>query len=117
MYAIKLNRNVNLEKLVVDRPEIWIVYDAEGRAWPVYDGFVYDDAGNAYPLEQVATNVAEEPADDREREGLGDAWLLTNRPLGRCHRLVESAVPGSLARIGEMQERIILEEHSEKGTV
>jgi hypothetical protein len=25
-------RNVNLEKLTVDRPEIWVVYDAEGRS-------------------------------------------------------------------------------------
>ncbi|HEX8557169.1 MAG TPA: translocation/assembly module TamB domain-containing protein [Pyrinomonadaceae bacterium] len=32
MWALRLTRNVNLEKLVVERPEIWVVYDAEGRS-------------------------------------------------------------------------------------
>jgi autotransporter translocation and assembly factor TamB len=32
MWALNLTRNVNLEKLTVDRPEIWVVYDAEGRS-------------------------------------------------------------------------------------
>ena len=32
MYGLKLSRNVNLEALTIDRPEIWVVYDAEGRS-------------------------------------------------------------------------------------
>jgi autotransporter translocation and assembly factor TamB len=32
LYALSLRRNVNLEKLTVDHPEIWVVYDAEGRS-------------------------------------------------------------------------------------
>jgi autotransporter translocation and assembly factor TamB len=32
LWSLRLTRNVNLEKLVVDRPEIWVVYDAEGRS-------------------------------------------------------------------------------------
>jgi autotransporter translocation and assembly factor TamB len=32
MWSLSLSRNVNLERLTVDRPEIWVVYDAEGRS-------------------------------------------------------------------------------------
>jgi hypothetical protein len=32
MWALNLTRNVNLETLTVDRPEIWVSYDAEGRS-------------------------------------------------------------------------------------
>src|SRR5829696_4668469 len=32
LWSLKLTRDVNLEKLVVDRPEIWVTYDAEGRS-------------------------------------------------------------------------------------
>jgi hypothetical protein len=32
LWALKLTRDFNLEKLVVDLPEIWVVYDAEGRS-------------------------------------------------------------------------------------
>ena len=32
LYAISLRRNVNLEELTVDRPEVWVVYDAQGRS-------------------------------------------------------------------------------------
>ncbi|MDT7687656.1 MAG: translocation and assembly module TamB [Acidobacteriota bacterium] len=32
MYALSLSRNVNLERLTVDHPEIWVVYDAQGRS-------------------------------------------------------------------------------------
>ena len=32
MYALRLTRNVNLERLTIDRPEIWVVYDAQGRS-------------------------------------------------------------------------------------
>ncbi|MET0648787.1 MAG: hypothetical protein ABW208_19420, partial [Pyrinomonadaceae bacterium] len=32
LWSLKLTRDVNLEKLTVDRPEIWVVYDAEGRS-------------------------------------------------------------------------------------
>src|SRR5215212_11583753 len=32
LYALNLRRNVNLEKLTVDHPEICVVYDAEGRS-------------------------------------------------------------------------------------
>ncbi|HWS86543.1 MAG TPA: translocation/assembly module TamB domain-containing protein [Pyrinomonadaceae bacterium] len=32
LWSLKLTRDVKLEKLTVDRPEIWVVYDAEGRS-------------------------------------------------------------------------------------
>jgi translocation and assembly module TamB len=32
LWSLKLTRDVSLEKLVVDRPEIWVTYDAEGRS-------------------------------------------------------------------------------------
>jgi autotransporter translocation and assembly factor TamB len=32
LWSLSLSRNVNLEKLTVDRPEIWVNYDAEGRS-------------------------------------------------------------------------------------
>src|SRR5437660_3829726 len=32
MWALSLRRNVNLESLTVEHPEIWVVYDAEGRS-------------------------------------------------------------------------------------
>jgi autotransporter translocation and assembly factor TamB len=32
MWALSLHRNVNLEELTVDRPELWVVYDAQGRS-------------------------------------------------------------------------------------
>ncbi|HYH86219.1 MAG TPA: translocation/assembly module TamB domain-containing protein [Pyrinomonadaceae bacterium] len=32
MWSLNLRRNVNLEELTVDRPEIWVVYDAQGRS-------------------------------------------------------------------------------------
>lgn len=32
MWGLNLRRNVNLEELTVDRPEIWVAYDAEGRS-------------------------------------------------------------------------------------
>ncbi|MBV9925316.1 MAG: translocation/assembly module TamB domain-containing protein [Acidobacteria bacterium] len=32
LWALRLSRNVNLESLTVDRPEIWVTYDAEGRS-------------------------------------------------------------------------------------
>lgn len=72
------------------------VYDAEGRAWPVYDGYVYDDAGNAYPLEQVATNLAEEPAHEQyaetEHVDAGSPWhVLAPEPPAPQDRRTEDA--------------------------
>ncbi|HEX8335844.1 MAG TPA: hypothetical protein VF621_03900, partial [Pyrinomonadaceae bacterium] len=32
LWSLKLRRDVHLEKLVVERPEIWVTYDAEGRS-------------------------------------------------------------------------------------
>jgi len=32
LYGLHLSRNVNLEELTVDNPEIWVVYDAQGRS-------------------------------------------------------------------------------------
>lgn len=32
LWSLKLTRDVNLERLVVERPEIWVTYDAEGRS-------------------------------------------------------------------------------------
>ena len=32
MWSLSLTRNVNLDELTVERPEIWVTYDAEGRS-------------------------------------------------------------------------------------
>ncbi|HEY0004295.1 MAG TPA: translocation/assembly module TamB domain-containing protein [Pyrinomonadaceae bacterium] len=32
LYALRLRRNVNLESLVIDNPEFWVTYDAEGNS-------------------------------------------------------------------------------------
>jgi autotransporter translocation and assembly factor TamB len=77
LYSIKLSRNVNLEKLVVDRPEIWVVYDAEGRS--NFSGLTIPppDPNSrllfAYSTAEVTVNDAVVHYDDRRYDISGEA--------------------------------------------
>jgi autotransporter translocation and assembly factor TamB len=77
MYAISLSRNVNLERLTVDHPEIWVVYDAEGRS--NFTGLkVPPPEPNqrilfAYSTAQVQVNDAIIHYDDRRYDLSGEA--------------------------------------------
>ena len=86
LYALKLSRNVNLEKLVVDRPEIWVVYDAEGRS--NFSGLTFPPPEPnsrilfAYSTAEVTVNDAVVHYDDRRYDISGEAKNLraTVRP-------------------------------------
>ncbi|HEX8686519.1 MAG TPA: hypothetical protein VF654_08455, partial [Pyrinomonadaceae bacterium] len=77
MWALSLSRNVNLEKLVVDRPEIWVVYDAEGRS--NFSGLTIPppDPNSrllfAYSTAEVTVNEAVVHYDDRRYDISGEA--------------------------------------------
>lgn len=77
LWSISLTRNVNLEKLVVDRPEIWVVYDAEGRS--NFSGLkIPPPEPNkrilfAYSTAQVIVNDAVVHYDDRRYDISGEA--------------------------------------------
>ncbi|HEX6185291.1 MAG TPA: translocation/assembly module TamB domain-containing protein [Pyrinomonadaceae bacterium] len=77
MWALSLSRNVNLEKLVVDRPEIWVVYDAEGRS--NFSGLqIPPPQPNqrilfAYSTAEVTVNDAIVHYDDRRYDITGEA--------------------------------------------
>ena len=77
LWSLKLTRDVNLEKLVVERPEIWVVYDAEGRS--NFSGLkVPPPEPNkrilfAYSTAQVIVNDAIVHYDDRRYDISGEA--------------------------------------------
>lgn len=77
MWALSLSRNVNLEKLVVERPEIWVVYDAEGRS--NFSGLkIPPPEPNqrilfAYSTAEVTVNDAVVHYDDRRYDISGEA--------------------------------------------
>ncbi|MFL6253990.1 MAG: translocation/assembly module TamB domain-containing protein [Pyrinomonadaceae bacterium] len=77
LWSISLTRNVNLEKLVIDRPEIWVVYDAEGRS--NFSGLkIPPPEPNkrilfAYSTAQVIVNEAIVHYDDRRYDISGEA--------------------------------------------
>jgi autotransporter translocation and assembly factor TamB len=77
MWSFSLSRNVNLEKLTVDRPEIWVVYDAEGRS--NFTGLkIPPPEPNqrilfAYSTAQVSVNDAVLHYDDRRYDISGEA--------------------------------------------
>ncbi len=77
MWALSLSRNVNLEKLVVDRPEIWVVYDAEGRS--NFSGLTIPPPQPnqrilfAYSTAEVSVNDAIVHYDDRRYDISGEA--------------------------------------------
>jgi hypothetical protein len=77
MWALNLSRNVNLEELTVDRPEIWVVYDAEGRS--NFSGLkIPPPEPNsrilfAYSTARVAVNDAVIHYDDRRYDISGEA--------------------------------------------
>jgi autotransporter translocation and assembly factor TamB len=77
MWGLSLSRNVNLEKLTVDHPEIWVVYDAEGRS--NFTGLkIPPPEPNqrilfAYSTAQIAVNDAVLHYDDRRYDISGEA--------------------------------------------
>ncbi|HEX7956266.1 MAG TPA: hypothetical protein VF508_04940, partial [Pyrinomonadaceae bacterium] len=77
MWSLNLTRNVNLEALTVDRPEIWVVYDAEGRS--NFSGLkIPPPEPNqrilfAYSTAEVTVNDAVVHYDDRRYDISGEA--------------------------------------------
>src|ERR1700755_1730020 len=77
LYALSLRRNVNLEKLTVDHPEIWVVYDAQGRSNFSELKIPPPDPNSrilfAYSTAEVAVNNAVIHYDDRRYDISGEA--------------------------------------------
>ncbi|HEV7889122.1 MAG TPA: hypothetical protein VGP08_00715 [Pyrinomonadaceae bacterium] len=77
LYALNLRRNVNLEKLTVDHPEIWVVYDAQGRSNFADLKIPPPDPNSrilfAYSTAEVAVNNAVVHYDDRRYDLSGEA--------------------------------------------
>jgi autotransporter translocation and assembly factor TamB len=77
LWALNLTRNVNLEKLVVERPEIWVKYDAEGRS--NFSGLKIPPSEPnkrilfAYSTAHVTINDATVHYDDRRYDITGEA--------------------------------------------
>ncbi|HVF45825.1 MAG TPA: hypothetical protein VM936_22545 [Pyrinomonadaceae bacterium] len=77
LYALNLRRNVNLEKLTVDHPEIWVTYDAQGRTNFADLKIPPPDPNGrilfAYATAEVAVNNAVVHYDDRRYRLSGEA--------------------------------------------
>jgi autotransporter translocation and assembly factor TamB len=77
LYAISLRRNVNLERLTVDHPELWVVYDAQGRSNFSELKIPPPDPNSrilfAYSTAEVAVNNAVVHYDDRRYDISGEA--------------------------------------------
>jgi autotransporter translocation and assembly factor TamB len=77
LYALSLRRSVNLEKLTVDHPEIWVVYDAQGRSNFSELKIPPPDPNSrilfAYSTADVAVNNAVIHYDDRRYRLSGEA--------------------------------------------
>src|ERR671921_499564 len=77
LYALSLRRNVNLEKLTLDHPEIWVVYDAQGRSNFAELKIPPPDPNSrilfAYSTAEVAVNDAVVHYDDRRYDISGEA--------------------------------------------
>jgi autotransporter translocation and assembly factor TamB len=77
LYALSLRRNVNLEKLTVEHPELWVVYDAEGRSNFAELKVPPPDPNSrilfAYSTAEVAVNNAVVHYDDRRYDISGEA--------------------------------------------
>lgn len=77
LYALSLRRNVNLEKLTVEHPEIWVVYDAQGRSNFADLKIPPPDPNSrllfAYSTAEVAVNNAVVHYDDRRYDISGEA--------------------------------------------
>src|SRR5919107_2969719 len=77
LYALSLRRSVNLEKLTLDHPEIWVVYDAEGRSNFAELKIPPPDPNSrilfAYSTAEVAVNDAVVHYDDRRYDISGEA--------------------------------------------
>lgn len=80
LYALSLRRSVNLEKLAVDHPEIWVVYDAQGRSNFADLKIPPPDPNSrllfAYSTAEVAVNNAVVHYDDRRYDISGEAKNL-----------------------------------------
>ncbi|MFL6284812.1 MAG: hypothetical protein ACJ74Q_16845, partial [Pyrinomonadaceae bacterium] len=77
LYALSLRRSVNLEKLTVEHPEIWVVYDAQGRSNFSELKIPPPDPNSrilfAYSTADVAVNNAVVHYDDRRYDISGEA--------------------------------------------
>ncbi|HEX7318401.1 MAG TPA: translocation/assembly module TamB domain-containing protein [Pyrinomonadaceae bacterium] len=107
LWSLNLTRNVNLEKLVVERPEIWVTYDAEGRS--NFSGLkVPPPEPNkrilfAYSTAHVTVNDAVVHYDDRRYDIAGEARNVRasvlpedpNAPAESRMNVIEFASTGS----------------------
>ena len=111
MWSLNLTRNVNLEALTVDRPEIWVVYDAEGRS--NFSGLkIPPPEPNrrilfAYSTAHVTVNDAVVHYDDRRYDISGEARNVRatvrpddpNAPAESRMNVIEFASTGSTFRM------------------
>lgn len=107
LWSLKLTRDVNLEKLVIDRPEIWVTYDAAGRS--NFSGLkVPPPEPNsrilfAYSTAHVTVNDAVVHYDDRRYDISGEARNVRatvrpddpNAPAESRMNVIEFASTGS----------------------
>ena len=125
LWALKLSRDVNLEKLVVERPEIWVVYDAEGRS--NFSGLkVPPPEPNrrilfAYSTAHVTVNDAVVHYDDRRYDINGEARNVRinvlpddpNAPAeSRMNRIDLAATGSTFTMNGRTVEPIDVELHA-----
>ncbi len=111
LWSLKLTRDVNLEKLVIDRPEIWVNYDAEGRS--NFSGLkVPPPEPNsrilfAYSTAHVTVNDAVVHYDDRRYDISGEARNVRatvrpddpNAPAESRMNVIEFASTGSTFKL------------------
>ena len=107
MYAISLRRSVDLEELTVDHPEIWVVYDAEGRSNFSALKLPPPDPNSrilfAYSTALVHVNDAIVHYDDRRYEISGEAKNVRafvrpedpNAPAESRNNLIDLSMTGS----------------------
>ena len=130
LWALSLSRNVNLEKLVVDRPEIWVVYDAEGRS--NFSGLkIPPPEPNsrilfAYSTAQVTVNDAIVHYDDRRYDISGEALNVRatvrpddpNAPAESRMNVIDFASTGSTFKLnGREVNPIDIELHARANQV
>ncbi len=80
LWALNLTRNIELEELTVDRPELWVVYDAQGRSNFADLKMPAPESNKrilfAYSTAQVRVNDAVVHYDDDRYEITGEARNL-----------------------------------------
>jgi autotransporter translocation and assembly factor TamB len=112
MWSLNLRRNVNLEELTVDRPEIWVVYDAQGRSNFSELKLPPPDPNSrilfAYSTALIHVNEAVVHYDDRRYDISGEARNVRafvrpedpNAPAESRANLIDLSLSGSTFALG-----------------